>query len=227
MRGGGAINLREYIQIRLTDSLKINKKYWVSFYVSLSNKAPFGCSDIGAYLSVDQISSSNQEVLPYQPQVQNDGLINPISDTANWIKICDTITSQGSEQYLTIGNFEIDSNSDVFSTNVSSQWIGEYAYYHVDDVNVNCIDCDLNVNDLLKNKVEILPNPFYSDLHLKIDNVLLNSNYAIYDVFGQEVIKGRLSDTQTIINCDHLARGIYLIAFSAPHILINKLIIKS
>jgi len=104
-------NVREYIQTNLTTPLTLNTKYLVSFYVSLSDWSQYSITSIGAYFSSIPISSTNTLVLNYSPQIQNKST-NMLSDKNNWMLVSDTLVSDGTEQYITIGNFKKDSLSD-------------------------------------------------------------------------------------------------------------------
>src|ERR1035438_3040495 len=65
-------NRRDYIEARLLDSLKAGKKYYVEFYVSLSDSSIWAIDFIGAYLSKDSIYDySTIDTLPFIPQIEN------------------------------------------------------------------------------------------------------------------------------------------------------------
>jgi OmpA-OmpF porin, OOP family len=48
---GGYSNAREYVQVKLTDTLIFGIKYLVTFYVNLSNTSQYSVSSMGAYFS--------------------------------------------------------------------------------------------------------------------------------------------------------------------------------
>ncbi len=50
-----AIGYREYIEVRLTDSLIAGKQYCLSFYVSIAESSAWGVDMIGGYLSNDSL----------------------------------------------------------------------------------------------------------------------------------------------------------------------------
>lgn len=104
-------NYREYVQVKLTDTLIAGRKYLVSFYVNLSNISQYSISSIGAFFSYTAISSSSTSVLNYTPQIQNTQGVQ-LADTVQWKLVQDTLVASGTEAYLTIGNFKIDSQSD-------------------------------------------------------------------------------------------------------------------
>jgi gliding motility-associated-like protein len=126
--------LREYMSVRLKDSLVLNKKYCVEFYVSLSDSSSYAIGSMGAYLSKDSITDTNL-VLPYSPQVFNPSN-NIINDKQNWIKITDFFYAAGGEKYLTIGNFNTDANTDTLYLGGNNL----FSYYYIDDVSVYLCD---------------------------------------------------------------------------------------
>ncbi|MDD5571868.1 MAG: hypothetical protein PHD97_12030 [Bacteroidales bacterium] len=130
---------REYLQGKLSSKLEINKKYCVSFHVSLADSSYYATDDIGVYFSDIMVSDTvvtNHSFcmnFPYIPQVVNDNGI--ITDTVNWVLIKGIYTAQGGEQYLTIGNFAGDT-IDTVQTGFIPKIMDRFAYYYIDDVSV-------------------------------------------------------------------------------------------
>jgi len=82
------------------------------------------------------------------------------------------------------------------------------------------LDCSsLSVDDIDKLAVSIYPNPVSSELMIKVNSYLINKPYAICDVLGQVLLKGRLNDIDTVINVESLVDSIYFlnIADSKTH----------
>lgn len=203
-------NAREYVQTRLTDTLQMNHKYLVSFYVNLSNWSQYSISSIGAYFSSTPIASSNTLVLNYTPQVQNNSSIQ-LSDSVNWMLISDTLLSDGTEEYITIGNFRNDSQSDTayigwFSTN-------NIAYYYIDDVSVVDVESlGIQSNGITK-QFNVYPNPSAGKVHIggfarseKLHAV------EVSDVTGKIIAKPEVSGSQGMIELNlNVNDGIYFI----------------
>ncbi len=125
---------REYLEARLKSPLIGGKKYCVHFYVSKADKAFDGIDVIGAYFSVDTLLYNDVTFfyLPYQPQVVN-APNNIITDTVNWVLISGEFIANGSEKFITIGNFFPDSLTNHDTT-------AGAAYYYIDDVSVMLCD---------------------------------------------------------------------------------------
>ena len=135
-----AQDMREYISVRLTDSLIAGKKYCASFYVSLADTSLYATDMIGAYFSVNTPCCGNPFILQFNPQIENT-VGNILNDTVNWVLISGSFIATGGESFLTIGNFKNDLNTLVDTlTHVNSYYPA--AYYYIDDVSVYCCDDD-------------------------------------------------------------------------------------
>ncbi|MCX6210513.1 MAG: hypothetical protein NTZ59_13695, partial [Bacteroidetes bacterium] len=131
---------RQYMQIKLTDSLQKNKYYYAEHFVNIPNGLRFSCNNVGMLFTktavyVDTVAEK-YGVLLANPQVVNYG--NPaLGDTVNWIKVSGVFKAQGGEQYLTLGNFKQDSNTILKQI----QPTGSYsAGYVIDDVSIIPLD---------------------------------------------------------------------------------------
>jgi hypothetical protein len=122
---------REYIEVPLNQQLKQNKSYCVSWYINLSEKACLASNKIGAYFSNDTIFQSNQyEYINLQPQVFDNRII---LDSNNWIHFKQKFKSNGSEKFMTIGNFS-EANKINFIEDVENGC--GVSYYYFDDFGV-------------------------------------------------------------------------------------------
>jgi gliding motility-associated-like protein len=134
--GSGVQDFREYLQIKLSDSLIKDKKYCINFYVNLSNIANTAISGLGIYFSNNPISEPTFFPIGVIPQIIN--LPNAfLNDTALWMPIYGEYIALGGENYITIGNFSDDLNTD---TIYWGQPFAPFTYYYIDDVSV--IKCD-------------------------------------------------------------------------------------
>jgi hypothetical protein len=130
------VEYREYTQSRLINSLENGKEYCIKMHVSLGNCSEYSCTSIGVLLDAGQIQSIGNQIPNPQvyPQLLSQNLLD---DTLNWILLEESFTANGTETFLTIGNFFNDSLSGIFHSFPSSA-LGIYsgAYYYIDDVSV-------------------------------------------------------------------------------------------
>ena len=214
----GYNNYRNYIQDSLLSPLIAGKKYYVTFYVSLADTFKYACNTIGAYFSDSALVwSIYGNIKSYlHPQVNNDTAHNPLTNKVNWMKVSGSFVAYGGEQYIIIGNFVNDGNSDavfVNSTNPSNLYA---AYYYIDDV---IVSTDSTYVDSLFTGVQtfkrsnssanIYPNPSNGNVTIAITSTTEHPIIYLYNMLGQEVETVKLNRTQTIINNRTLQSGIY------------------
>jgi hypothetical protein len=184
---------REYLGIRLHNSLLSGVKYFVSYKVSLADSCHFATNNIGVSFSTNQFYDSNPNSPNfYNHPKMNDSLI--MSDTINWIKIFNSFISDSSYRYLVIGNFFRDSATHINQLNLdlSSNLFG---YYYIDDI---CLSTDsafaYNYHydgvDLIKSNsisLTITPNPVENILTLNIPQH--TNKILITNIWGQQIIE--------------------------------------
>lgn len=150
-------NYREYLQTRLRRTLRPGDSIRLSYYVSLSEESTGAISTMGGLFTTNRINDTVRSILlnkehnqvaglvsqtisrPYQPQVMNpaDSLLD---DTKGWQRIEGTFVAQGGERYITIGNFmPIEQSGFGMSDSLTQLLPG--AYYYIDDVRVECLNC--------------------------------------------------------------------------------------
>ena len=107
-------NYREYLQVELTDSLRLGYCYYVEFYAANSQFVPFAVNNIAAqfsHASYQTTLTTSNSLLNVPSHITNYGN-TIIGDTVKWQKICGIYKVQGNEKYITIGNFNTDANTD-------------------------------------------------------------------------------------------------------------------
>ncbi|MFO0002556.1 MAG: hypothetical protein ACK559_15615, partial [bacterium] len=122
-----------YCSIKLQNKLK-NSKYCVSFFVSLGDTFPTYCNNISAYFS--NLIPTVTQLWSFQlsPQVENDIVNNQLFDKLNWTEVKGSFIANGTEEYITIGNFKTNLLSDTVNLYQTSGSIS--SGYFVDDVSV-------------------------------------------------------------------------------------------
>lgn len=118
---------KEYLQVALKERLEIGEKYYFEIWTK-PIRTSMKVNNIGMLFSVDKIERFGKGIFDYQPTLNVDRILDNSVDN-EWIKISDTICVDSSYQYLAIGNFHLDRQT---------QTRGEpgginYAYYLFDD----------------------------------------------------------------------------------------------
>jgi hypothetical protein len=124
------LNYREYIQVKLKSNLLQNKKYSVSYYISLSDSSCIALKNIGVLFTNTMLFQSGGSAILIQPQFEHNNLI---TDKINWQKIEFIYNATGNENYLTIGNFHSNNNFDTLTV-YSGQKLFLLSYYYLDNI---------------------------------------------------------------------------------------------
>ena len=208
-------NYREYIQVQLLSTLNPNSCYQFQMYVNVANVCSYTTDDIGVYFSDTAVFSNDFYVLSaLTPQINNaNGFL--ILDTLNWTPISGTYTAAGGENFLVIGNFKNDANTDTFTINSSG--ILDRAYFYIDDVSLSlCTGIgDQNVTD-----IKIHPNPFTEKLNCTIGNKA-NGEIILYDIASRKLLQQNFISSVSL-NTEQLAKGIYLYEVRNKNEMIKK-----
>jgi len=131
-------NYREYIQGRTSVPMVAGQEYCVSFFVSKGDNVPFATNNMGVFFSTSQYlrnacPGSQNALINETPQLNYD--CEPITDTANWVRLQWNYTATGGEQYFIIGNFFNNANTQIVNTGHGSL-LNPYAYYYIEDVSI-------------------------------------------------------------------------------------------
>jgi outer membrane protein OmpA-like peptidoglycan-associated protein len=129
---------RTYLQAKLNKPLVANKEYCVKFNVSLADLAKYASNNVGVYLSSNKIKLKNIESYEIKPQIlhQRNKILD---DQFDWMTVCATFTADGTEKYITIGNFAKQEETQVLKMKRPREYTQQQtrdAYYYIDDVSV-------------------------------------------------------------------------------------------
>ena len=186
------VNLREFIGGQLISSLSSGTKYYVSFKVSLSIssqiQANCACNNIGAMFSTIPYSWMNPAPISNNPKIYSDSLI---TDTIGWTRIFGSFNADSAYQYIIIGNFFNDNNTDTLIMDGSN--FCYLSYYYLDDV---CVSTDslftanytTNMNETnVQSGFYIYPNPATDYINIQCPDLNNSFQITIYNSLGQEL----------------------------------------
>ena len=159
---------REYLQTKLRRKLRSGDSIQLTFWASLSEESTGAVATLGGLFTKESISDTVRSIFlakeheyltedifqtiarPYIPQVVN-STDSIITNTRGWQRIRGTFVAQGGEQYITLGNFNLAEHSGYIDYDSLTRLLPG-AYYYIDDVTVQCLNCpppvadDLNVD---------------------------------------------------------------------------------
>ncbi len=181
----GFSNVREYIEVKLIDTLINSKKYYVSFYVNLAESSKYAMKNMGAYLSKEIVIDSTALYLPYIPQITN-SLNNPPISKTKWTLISGTFIASGGEKYITIGNFKDDTDTILVENNASV-----HSYYYIDDVSVVLYEdtAETETNSEIFIPTAFTPNNDGQNDILYVRGGLKNMEIKIFNRWGLKVFE--------------------------------------
>jgi hypothetical protein len=211
---------KEYIYQQLSNPLQSGKIYCLSFFVSRADRKEFAIENIGAFFSNNVQTTGSIGYINKTPQVVNQGLI---TDTIGWTEIQGCFTANGGEQYITIGNFNSDANTNSFyaGTNNPIPSNPEYSYYYIDDITL--IDqTTVGVNELGNgSSVSVYPNPANDVINFQFSNAIEKRKIELYDAIGNLVLEKDASSNSLSLTTENLSNGIYF--YSVKH---NNVVLK-
>ncbi|MEY3444754.1 MAG: hypothetical protein RLZZ519_3035 [Bacteroidota bacterium] len=129
--GGG---LKEYIQAQLTSLCVSGTVYRASYRTKLGSLCRYGTNRLGLYISANAIAQAGNAPITIVPTVERPG---QVLDKVNWTPVSGTFISNGTERYITIGNFYSDANTSIFNFGASAGtciFATGAAYYMIDSV---------------------------------------------------------------------------------------------
>jgi hypothetical protein len=204
----GPYQTRECLARKLNLQLKTNHYYCFKMYVSLAEHSSFIISSIGAYFSPDSIFSPTFEALPFEPQIENP-TGNYISDSTNWKLIEGYFKADGDEQYIYIGNFRNNQNSDYMFPPLPPIQGVSHTYIYIDNVQLYECDSITGIKENPSNKINIYPNPA-SDIITINTGTLQDVEIELFDIAGRKLLQQKSIGINSSIDVSGLTTGIYV-----------------
>jgi gliding motility-associated-like protein len=131
---------REYLQVKLTTPLIPNEYYCAEFYATGAEIPLYYSNNIGMYFHAEPIyEMASSQPLNFSPQILTTEII---ADTSKWIKIGTNFKAVSSAQYLTLGNFSDDDQTQTLFHGPHNDNYYAYAYYFIDDISVEKLPYD-------------------------------------------------------------------------------------
>ena len=201
--------VKEYIYQHLNQPLQAGKVYCLSFYVNRSERTEYAIKQIGAYFSSSLPSTVGNMYINANPQVVNNVFV---VDTVQWIEIQGCFTANGGEQYITIGNFNSNSNTDTLNigtNNPVAGWLPS-SYYYIDDITlIDQTTVGLQNISFLNEVVGVSPNPANDLLKFTFSTEKQGRKLELYDTIGNLIITKEADSNNLSLTTENLPNGIY------------------
>jgi hypothetical protein len=127
-------NCREYIQTQLTITLTAGTKYNVEYYVICPPTCKYETNGLDCYIGNQISQPGNQPITAFVPQI-NSPLV---TKSMGWTLVSGTYTANGTERFITLGNFRNDAGtlSNTVTGTSGCALTSNAATYLFDDVSV-------------------------------------------------------------------------------------------
>jgi gliding motility-associated-like protein len=180
---------REYIAVKLLQPLEKDYKYKVSFKYSVADNAGYASDRLGIFLSKDSIQGF--KVLSYIPQIENP-TGNFLTDSVNWNTIAGDYIANGEEQYIAIGNFYPDNqtNAIYYNPNPNIQ-VKYFTYLYIDHVEVFKDPNYVPINPylIIPNLVTVNGDQMNDSFKISTNQDFTTFDVSIYNCWGAKVFE--------------------------------------
>jgi len=216
---------RENIGIQLSTALSVGQKYFISFYTVMGEFVNSGhqfgmpSNNIGMRLSTIQYNSSNPVPIDNFAHLNSSAII---SDSVNWIRISGSIIADSAYNYLILGNFFDNSNTDTLHYTCGT-CLNFASYYLIDDIcvstdsllangGIDILPCITSVNEIFSDdEIRIFQNPV-SDMVTISFQSNVSDEIILTDVYGKILyVEGINNESSIIINLSNYSSGVYVL----------------
>ncbi len=206
----GVTNFREFVGIELTNPLMEGAKYDVSVRLSLADTVQYAVRNFGFCFTESQPPNNTNQILALEPQVVYSGETF-LDDTAGWMSVGGSFVATGVEQFLTLGNFDGDTQTDTLRMREDGYPV---AYYYIDSVSVVEDTNYVGITEHLgsaQGMLELYPNP--ASTHITVNSKETLQQVRVLDVRGRMVLEQTLKQVQgdVRLNTNDLPSGIYML----------------
>ncbi|MCB9188074.1 MAG: OmpA family protein [Flavobacteriales bacterium] len=170
---------RTYLQSKLIAPLRKDVTYCVKFYVSLSDLSKYAVNNFGMYFSKDGLTLEEKGDIIIDKEKERESIAlntdnRVYNERYNWIPVCGTYTASGKENFITIGNFYNNKETQYEKLKKLENFNGTQiptAYYYIDQIEVF----------IMEDPAECACNQAQNDV---TESVVYNKNTASEDGFS-------------------------------------------
>jgi hypothetical protein len=207
LRSYNYYNAHEIIGCRLLSPLIVGKTYYVAAFICRSNGiTTHGASNnFGFQLYSSPYSSNNPSPINNLSKY-HETLI--VIDSINWTNIHGSFVADSAYEYLALGNFYDDNQTDTIDLFPSSTF--NSCYYYVDNVflSEDSILQQVEINTFTPNtNIKILSNVISDYLHVWTKNRIIYQ-LVLYDIRFKEVLNQSFINSISL-NVDYFKSGLY------------------
>ena len=225
-------DLREYMAVELIEPLDVGEEYYIVIHASRFD----GGGESYAWCATNHIGlrfflnpTYNGDNNPLQPDnfahLDHDELL---TDTVNWTQIDTHFIADQPYNWIAIGNFFDDDNTQYVIENETESCFG---IYYIENVCIatNEDDCDYLISstnslESIRTEIDIFPNPATTSIKI----VTAKSNIKKLQLINMDgrLISNRSSNNrEVILDTQEYSRGIYILRIHFENKILNEKII--
>ncbi|HKL03045.1 MAG TPA: OmpA family protein [Cryomorphaceae bacterium] len=151
---------KSYITIQMKSSMNKGDLYCIKYKASLADRARYATNNLGVILTKGKVNEKTTSTIKRSDVLLSDK--NPVvNQTEGWWSFCKRYVSNGSEKYITIGNFSDDRSTKTETREIDKKYAEEgpemVGYYYIDMVEVRKVepteDCGCSNTKIPESKV--------------------------------------------------------------------------
>ncbi|MCA1761477.1 MAG: OmpA family protein [Cryomorphaceae bacterium] len=151
---------KSYITVRMKNSMNKGDLYCIKFKASLADRARYATNNLGVILTKSKVNEKTTSTIKRSDVLLTDK--NPVvNQPEGWWSFCKRHVSNGSEKYITIGNFSDDRSTKTETREIDEKYAEDgpemVGYYYIDMVEVRKIepseDCGCDNTKIPESKV--------------------------------------------------------------------------
>ena len=199
----------------------IGQKYHLSFKTVMGggniggNYFENASNNVGLKLSTTQFTESEPAPIDNHSHLR---LTEVFTDTLNWLLVSGSIVADSAYDYVMMGNFYDNLNTDTMMFNCMG-CLNQYSYYLIDDVcvSVDSLTCNGELDQLPCNvsvaenvtveQFRVFPNPATDWTEIMMEGEIEDAEIAVYDMKGRLLLKQVLIGNKTRIDLSKIDRS--------------------
>lgn len=201
---------REYLSVPLSTPLTEGEVYDVSLWASLAERATHAIWNLQVLFTEEPVVQGLQAQPMTNEQPQLNGTLGEYIDIRDgWQELSWEYTAEGGESYLTIGNYELNSQIDtirvMFGDTENHYFPG--TYYYIDNVSV--VRQTLSTDQQNEGSFSIFPSP--ADNVVTIQSTKMISSFQLFSLTGGLIEFSREAFVERKLDISGLKAGMYIL----------------